>query len=81
MPIIILMSFFLISFNGFAQAGAVGTLNQIKKDPAASEFKSEREDLRAVIEDLDEPRAKPKEKSPNEIQFEKEEQKKKQLKK
>lgn len=63
--------FLLIAFE--TRAKVVSRLNQLEEDPALREVDREEDELREVVDDLDEPRLKPKEKSPNEIQMEQEE--------
>lgn len=61
----------LISYE--LSAKVVSRINQLEEDPAVKEVDREEDKLRQVIDDLDGPRKRPKEKSPNEIQMEQEE--------
>jgi hypothetical protein len=68
---------FIFSSQLFAQGvGTVGKLNQINKDPAEKDVRNDIHKLRGELHDLDKPLAKPMEKSPNEVQMEKEDRKK-----
>lgn len=62
-----------VMFVSQIDAKVVSRINQLEEDPAVREVDREEDELREVVDDLDEPRKAPKEKSPNEVQMEQEE--------
>lgn len=68
-----LIAFLFLIVASELPAKVVSRINQLEEDPAVREVDREEDELREVVDDLDEPRRKPKEKSPNEVQMEQEE--------